>query len=138
MNLGIDGYTYKDLHDLSRLRDLATTFDQYVEEHDAELFKRFEAYRRAMQNGEANGGIPAPEESALLIGVGRYLSMFLTRLFHVEPGATALRTRAERDAEVARFKREFVAKRVAKIQTPVPAPAAEVLISTIAPGAAPG
>ncbi|HEX6095708.1 MAG TPA: FAD-dependent oxidoreductase [Thermoanaerobaculia bacterium] len=127
MNLGIEGFTYQDLHDLSRLNDLAHAFDRYVEEHDAELFKRFEAYRR-------DQNLPAPEESALLIAVGRHLSMFVTRLFHVEPGANAQRTRAERDAEVARFKKEFVAKRVAKIQTPVPAPAAEVLIATIAPG----
>ena len=35
MNLGIDGFEYKDLHDLSRLRDLALAFDRYVEEHDA-------------------------------------------------------------------------------------------------------
>ncbi|HET8773871.1 MAG TPA: FAD-dependent oxidoreductase [Thermoanaerobaculia bacterium] len=127
MNLGIDGYTYQDLHDLSRLRDLADTFDRYVEDHDAELFKRFEAYRR-------DQNLPSPEESALLIAVGRHLSTFVTQLFHVEPNASALRTRAERDAEVARFKKEFVAKRVAKVQTAVPAPAAEVLIASIAPG----
>jgi len=136
MNLGIDGFEYKDLHDLSRLRDLALAFDRYVEEHDAELFKRFDVYRNAMQNGVASGGLPSPEESALLIAVGRYLSQFVTRLFHVEPGAAALRTRAERDAEVARFKREFVTKRVAKVASPTPAPEAEVLIATLAPGAA--
>ena len=41
MNLGIEGFTYQDLHDLSRLNELATTFDRYVEDHDAELYKRF-------------------------------------------------------------------------------------------------
>ena len=127
MNLGIDGFTYDDLHDLSRLRDLGAAFDRYVEDHDAELFKRFEAYRR-------DPNIPSPEESGLLIAMGRHLSMFVTRLFDIEPNASAQRTRADRDAEVARFKKEFVAKRVAKVQTPVPAPAAEVLIATIAPG----
>ena len=127
MNLGINGYTYQDLHDLSRLRDLANTFDRYVEDHDAEVFKRFEAYRR-------DQNLPSPEESALLIAVGRYLSMFVTQLFHIEPNVSALRTRAERDAVVARFKKEFVTKRVAKVQTTVPAPAAEVLIASIAPG----
>src|SRR3990170_4992014 len=106
MNLGINGFEYKDLHNLSRLRDLAVAFDRSVEEHDAELFQRFDAYRKAMQNGVANGGLPSPEESALLIGVGRYLSLFMTRLFHVETGAAALRTRAERDAEGARVKKE--------------------------------
>jgi NADPH-dependent glutamate synthase beta subunit-like oxidoreductase/NAD(P)H-flavin reductase len=127
MNLGINGFTWQDLSSLERLHDLATAFDRYVEDHDPELFKRFEAYRR-------DQNLPSPEESALLIAVGGCLSAFVTRLFHVEPGASALRRRAERDAEVARFKREFVAKRVAKVQTPVPAPGAEVLIATIAPG----
>jgi NADPH-dependent glutamate synthase beta subunit-like oxidoreductase/NAD(P)H-flavin reductase len=128
MNLGIDDFTYSDLQSFAGLQRLAASFDSYVQQHDAQLFQRFDTYRRTAEK------LPSPEESALLIGVGRYLSMFLTQLFHVEPGVAALRTRAERDAEVARFKREFVAKRVAKIQTPVPAPAAEVLIATIAPG----
>ena len=94
MNLGIEGFTWQDLHDLSRLNDLAVAFDRYVESHDPELFKRFEAYRR-------DPGLPAPEESALLIAVGRYLSMFVTRLFHIEPAKvelvvrTAIRSRAD-------------------------------------------
>ena len=134
MNLGINGYTWDDLHSYSRLSDLALTFDRFVEEHDGDLFKRFDAYRHAVQTGIENGGLPAPEESALLIAVGRFLGMFLTRLFRVEPGVAALQARARRDAEVARFKREFVAKRVAKVQSIDGAndAAAEALIATIA------
>src|SRR5690349_13484726 len=71
-----------------------------------------------MQSGTPAGGLSAPDESALLIAVGRQLGMFLTQLFRIEPNAAALQARARRDAEVARFKREFVAKRVAKIQQP--------------------
>jgi NADPH-dependent glutamate synthase beta subunit-like oxidoreductase/NAD(P)H-flavin reductase len=127
MNLGIPGFTYEDLSSFARLNDLAVTFDTFVREHDAELFRRFEAYRR-------DQNLPAPEESALLIGVSRYLAMFLSRMFGVEAGVTALQQRARRDAEVARFKREFVAKRVAKVAAPGPAGGlAEVLIRTIAP-----
>ncbi|HEX8409218.1 MAG TPA: FAD-dependent oxidoreductase [Thermoanaerobaculia bacterium] len=136
MRLGLDDFTYSDLQSHTGLSRLTVAFDAFVQEHDADLFRRFDTYRTGVQNGTEK--LPAPEESALLIGVGRYLSMFLTRLFHVEPGVSALRTRAERDAEVARFKREFVAKRVAKVQTPVPAPAAEILIATIAAGVANG
>src|SRR5581483_2556880 len=41
---------------------------------------------------------------------------FLTQLFHTD--ATPLKTRTQRDAQVARFKKEFVSKRVAKVQNP--------------------
>ena len=134
MNLGIDGYSYADLFSLSRLNDLAETFDRFVEEHDADLFRRFDAYRRDVQGGGAS--IPAPEESALLIAVGRHLSTFLGRMFRDEAQVAAQQQRARRDAEVSRFKREFVAKRVAKIAAPVDAPEAEALIAELAPSAA--
>ncbi|MBV8515949.1 MAG: FAD-dependent oxidoreductase [Acidobacteria bacterium] len=118
MNLGIAGFTYEDLASHERRADLALAFDRFVEEQDAELFRRFDAYRLAMQNGIAHGGLSAPDASALLIATGRYLGAFLTRLFAIGEDAQALRDRARRDNEVARFKREFVTKRVAKIQNP--------------------
>ncbi|HYI09906.1 MAG TPA: FAD-dependent oxidoreductase, partial [Thermoanaerobaculia bacterium] len=134
MNLGIDDFTWADLHSYERLRDLALTFDRFVEEHDDALFARFDQYRHAVQSGAANGGLGPPEESALLIAVGRSLGMFLSQLFRIEPNAAALQTRARRDAEVARFKREFVAKRAAKIQQPaaVEDDAAAALIRSVA------
>ncbi|HYC87614.1 MAG TPA: FAD-dependent oxidoreductase [Thermoanaerobaculia bacterium] len=127
MNLGIDGFTWQDLSSLPRLNDLALAFDRFVEEHDAELFRRFEAYRLRPAD------LPAPEESALLIAVGRHLSAFVARMFNLESQLAAQQQRARRDAEVARFKKEFVAKRVAKVTAPADAPAAEMLIGTIAP-----
>jgi len=136
MNLGIDGFSYGDLNDYGRLGDLALSFDRYLGEHDAELFGRFDRYRLAMQNGTEHGGLSAPEESALLIGVGRELGMFLAQLFRIEPNAASLQARARRDLEVARFKREFVARRVAKIQAPAHADdrAVGALIRTVAGG----
>ncbi|MFL6245981.1 MAG: FAD-dependent oxidoreductase [Thermoanaerobaculia bacterium] len=121
MNLGIDGFTYDDLYSHPRLRDLALTFDRFVEEHDAALFARFDAYRLAVQNGTPNGGLTTPDESALLIAVGQRLAVFLARMFGIEQDVIALHERTRRDAEVARFKKEFVAKRVAKVQNPAPA-----------------
>ncbi len=127
MNLGIDGFTWSDLSNLARLNDLALAFDRFVEEHDPELFRRFESYRRSPSE------LAAPEESALLIAVGRHLSAFVTRMFHADAQVSAQQQRARRDAEVARFKKEFVAKRVAKVAAPVDAPAAEALIASLAP-----
>ncbi|MEA2464027.1 MAG: hypothetical protein QOJ98_1774, partial [Acidobacteriota bacterium] len=118
MNLGIEPFTWSDLSSYERLKDLALTFDRFVEEHDAELFSKFDLYRHHVQTGAPNGGLTPPDESALLIAVGRELGHFLTRLFRIEPNVAAQHARARRDAEVARFKRDFVSKRVAKIQQP--------------------
>src|SRR5688572_544054 len=117
MNLGIDAFTYADLNTDAGLTRLSVAFDRYVEEHDSDLFRRFDAYRLAMQSGVANGGLSTAEESALLIAVSRAVGAFLAQLFRVESGVTSLKNRARRDSEVARFKREFVAKRVAKAQS---------------------
>jgi len=105
MNLGIAGFEYQDLYDFEKLKELSFAFDRFVEEHDRELFGRFDTYR-------ANGGLAPPEESALLIEVGRELGAFLKLLFETDDAE--LKDRTSRDAEVARFKKEFVAKRVAK------------------------
>jgi NADPH-dependent glutamate synthase beta subunit-like oxidoreductase/NAD(P)H-flavin reductase len=119
MKLGIDGFTWNDLHDYGRLRELANVFDRAVEAHDADLFARFDAYRRSVQSGVEHGGLTTPEESALLIAVARELGVFLARMFGAD--FSAQKERAARDAEVARFKQDFVMRRVAKVQAPNPA-----------------
>src|SRR4051812_49455840 len=88
-----------------------------------------------MQSGIASGGLTKPEESALLVAVSRPLGKFLEQLFQTDAAAIVART--QRDAEVARFKKEFVAKRVARVAV-VPeadrSAAVDVLVRTIAPG----
>ncbi|HEX9160201.1 MAG TPA: FAD-dependent oxidoreductase [Thermoanaerobaculia bacterium] len=114
MHLGIEDFTWPDLTDLQRLNDLASAFDRYVGTHDSSLLARFSAYR---------GGAPLtpPEESALLIEVSRELGLFLAQMFDIGDGVAALKRRAERDSEVARFKKDVVIKRVAKVTDPHPA-----------------
>src|SRR5579859_2960724 len=114
VNLGIDNFSYSDLYNFQRLQDLAGWFDRFVAEHDPALFERFAAYRTAMQSGVLHGGLEEPKESALLIDVSRPLGAFLAQLFATDD--SPLKQRAARDAEVARFKKEFVGKRVAKVQ----------------------
>jgi NADPH-dependent glutamate synthase beta subunit-like oxidoreductase/NAD(P)H-flavin reductase len=92
MNLGISDFTWSDLHDYDRLRDLSAEFDRFLAER---------------------GGDPAD-----LIEKARHLGAFLVRLFDTDD--SAIRERAARDSEVARFKKEFVQRRVAKITTPSP------------------
>ena len=120
MNLGIDDFTYSDLYDFKRLQQLALSFDRFLEERDAELFARFDGYRSALQSGIAHGGLATPEESALLIDASKHLGAFTEQLFHTD--ATPIRTRTQRDTQVAKFKKEFVGKRVAKVQNVIDEP----------------
>ncbi|MBV9495004.1 MAG: hypothetical protein JOZ54_12215, partial [Acidobacteria bacterium] len=76
MNLGIAPYSWHDLHNPHRLRDLAGTFDRFVERNDASLYARFDAYRSAMQSGTAHGGLSTPDEAALLIAVATEVGSF--------------------------------------------------------------
>ncbi|MBK5258720.1 MAG: FAD-dependent oxidoreductase [Thermoanaerobaculia bacterium] len=99
--------SYSDLHEHSGLQTLTVKFDDFLRDSDAPLFARFQAYR---------GGavLTPPDESQLLIEVSRILGDFLAQLFSIGEGVGALKERAQRDTAVARFKKEFVAKRVAK------------------------
>src|SRR5688500_6543950 len=112
--LGIETFRYSDLYDYDGLGRLSQAFDDGLAAADGALFARFDAYRAAIGSGIANGGLSLPDESALLIDVSRELGTFVTRLFQIDAPVGALRTRAMRDTQVARFKKEFVAKRVAK------------------------
>jgi NADPH-dependent glutamate synthase beta subunit-like oxidoreductase/NAD(P)H-flavin reductase len=115
------------------LQELARAFDRFMERSDSALLQRFESYRVGMQSGIAGGGLTKPEESALLIAVSRPLGQFLEQLFQTDQAAVVART--QRDAEVARFKKEFVAKRVAKVAAVAEGDrgaAVEVLVRTIA------
>ena len=134
MNLGIGDFTYGDLYDHRRLNELAAAFDRFVDQHDAELFRRFESYRVAVQSGIAHGGLAEPQEAELLISVARHLGTFLAQLFHTDP--TPIKARTQRDAQVARFKKEFVSKRVAKATNAVGggAPQAQEIIRILSGG----
>lgn len=107
MQLGIEHFTWSDLSKYERLDDLSAAFDRFVESRDADLFARFRAYR------ENPAALTPPQESALLIDVSKHLGAFLAQMFSIDE--SGLRRRAERDSEVARFKYNFVQKRVAKI-----------------------
>jgi NADPH-dependent glutamate synthase beta subunit-like oxidoreductase/NAD(P)H-flavin reductase len=135
VKLGIEGFEYSHLYDNLRLQELALAFDRYLDRSDSALFQRFESYRIGMQSGIEFGGLSKPEESALLVAVSRPLGKFLEQLFQTDAASIVART--QRDAEVARFKKEVVAKRVAKVAN-VPegdrSAAVDVLVRTIAPG----
>ena len=64
--LGLPGYTYPDLYDSGRLKDLADAFDREVQQQDPGLFAAFEAYRLSQ------GSDLKPEAvSEILVGMAR-------------------------------------------------------------------
>jgi NADPH-dependent glutamate synthase beta subunit-like oxidoreductase/NAD(P)H-flavin reductase len=109
--LGLDGFHYGDLFEPARLRELDARFRSELEAADPALSARFEAYRRG--NGEGGASLTPPEESELLIAVGRVLGPFVARLFRVEAAHAALVARAEREQAIFRMK-HFVVRRASK------------------------
>jgi len=79
LQLGIAGFTYGDLYQPGRLRDLYINFNRYVAASDPELMEQFEAYRRCQGKN-----MRAHEISALLVGMAPYLGLFVAKLFGVE------------------------------------------------------
>ena len=76
--LGIPGFTYADLYNSERLKDLLEVFDASVQHHDAGLYDKFAAYRK--NQGE---GLKPEEISDLLVNMGPYVGQFVAKLFNV-------------------------------------------------------
>ncbi|MGZ8931643.1 MAG: hypothetical protein ACXW0O_11690, partial [Methylosarcina sp.] len=79
LTLGIPGFSYPDLYDAARLKDLMDVFDASVKKHDVVLFDKFEAYRQCQGDG-----MEAEAISDLLVKMGPYVGQFVARLFKVE------------------------------------------------------
>ena len=62
LTLGIPSFTYADLYNAARLKDLLDVFDASVKHHDVELYDKFSAYRQ--HQGE---GLKPEEISDLLL-----------------------------------------------------------------------
>ena len=106
MPLGIEGFTYADLYDSARLRDLYTLFCQEVAARDPELLSRWEAYA-----ADPDGPRPAIDLSDLIVRMAPHVSRFVATLFSVQEAASAIeRSTAALDA-LFRFKVDFVRKR---------------------------
>ncbi|HEV3032004.1 MAG TPA: FAD-dependent oxidoreductase [Polyangia bacterium] len=114
--LAIDEFRYGDLYEPGKLAELDKRFRAELAAADAELAKKFEAYR-------AGEMLTPPQESELLIAVARPLGTFVARLFRVEKEHQALVDRAAREDVIFRMK-TFIARRAIK-KYPETAPPAE-------------
>ena len=106
MPMGIDGFSYADLHVPDRLRDLYELFCGEVAAADPAFWAEWDAYRTAPEAER-----PPIETSDLIVRMAPHVSGFVTRLFNAG-GATGAMT-AETSAldPLFRFKIDFVRKR---------------------------
>jgi NADPH-dependent glutamate synthase beta subunit-like oxidoreductase/NAD(P)H-flavin reductase len=119
--LGVAGFRYGDLYEPEKLAQLDAKFRVELASADAELARKFEAYR-------AGETLTPPAESELLIAVARPLGKFVARLFRVEKEHQALLDRAAREDVIFRMK-TFIARRAIKKypETALPPEGAEKL-----------
>jgi NAD(P)H-flavin reductase/NADPH-dependent glutamate synthase beta subunit-like oxidoreductase len=119
MPMGVDGFSYADLHAPARLGDLYEQFCREVAQVDPALWAEWDVYRAAPDAGRS-----PLEQSDLIIRMAPHVSGFVTRLFSIgaagepgQPGPDAAGAAAAIAAATAaldplfRFKSDFVRKR---------------------------
>ncbi len=111
--LGIEGFTYTDLYDPHRLKDLAELFYRELETADPDLGQQYAAYRK----GQGEGLSPV-DESNLIVKLAQHLDRFIARLFQIEQAVETNRLEAEFEKPIFDFKRNFVIKRALKAYQP--------------------
>jgi len=111
LELGVEGFEWADLHRAERLADLHQAWLEDFRGRDAELAERWAKHSA----GELE--LTDPEESRLLIEVGRHVSSFLGRLFRIESAREARMEALELRGRVHELANRFVKKRVKKAKT---------------------
>ena len=105
LTLGIPGFTYADLYDAERLKDLLDVFDVSVKHHDVELYDKFAAYRQ-----NQGRGLKPEELSDLLVNTGPYVGQFVAKLFNVQQHqAQSVKIKDEIDT-IFTYKNEVIEK----------------------------
>ncbi|NOT11009.1 MAG: pyridine nucleotide-disulfide oxidoreductase [Methylococcaceae bacterium] len=104
--LGIPGFTYPDLYDAARLKDLLDVFDTSVKMHDLDLHSEFADYRQTQGEGMAPEAI-----SDLLVRMGPFVGQFVATLFNVteQHNAQSVKIKDEINT-IFTYKDEVVAK----------------------------
>ncbi len=105
--MGIDGFTYADLYDSARLRDLLEAFDRWFAETAPGPRAQFEAYRAS----KGQGMTPLQKSEALL-AAAPFVGRFVGTLFRVDDELERFRDSVRRNDPLWRFRKDFVKKRV--------------------------
>ena len=103
--LGVDGFTFADLHRPARLRDLYRRFTGEVTVREPELWAQWEQYREVPES------LGAVARSNLMVALAPHVSRFVSALFGVGPEAEALVAQTRAYDALFRFKIDFVRRR---------------------------
>ncbi len=107
MPLGIDGFSYADLHDPARLRDLHDVFCRTVSNRDPALWALWDRHRSRPDASDVSS-----EASDLIVRMAPHVSEFVARLFRIEEPRAGTAAVTATMAALFRFKVDFVRKRV--------------------------
>lgn len=105
-SLGIDGFSFSDLYEPRRLRDLYESFWRFAETRKEGVTGRFAAVK--------SESLTRPEASEVLIEVAGLVGEFLARLFDIDAAVEQLRDETLEIETIFRFKQEFLRTRVLK------------------------
>ncbi|HQZ39464.1 MAG TPA: hypothetical protein PLH72_10535, partial [Vicinamibacterales bacterium] len=103
--LGLPGFTFADLHEPARLRDLHDAFVAAVRDTEPELWRQWAQYR------EMPDALGPVAQGQLIVQMAPHVSRFLARLFAVGPETDALKAATSAYDELFRFKVDFVRRR---------------------------
>ncbi|MDQ3037593.1 MAG: hypothetical protein M3Y87_34685, partial [Myxococcota bacterium] len=106
LELGIEGFSWPDLHDPAGLRALYEHFDGWLEESDPEARALLERWRRD------SDGLPGREVSAAIVAVAPWVGRFVARLFRVEREVDARSRSIAIEEPVFAFRKAVAKKRV--------------------------
>jgi NADPH-dependent glutamate synthase beta subunit-like oxidoreductase/NAD(P)H-flavin reductase len=109
---GIPGFSFEDLHSPERLADLDREFRRELREKAPELANLLEESRRDPS------AMSAAAVSDFLTRLAPHVSAFFARIFPVDDAWKSQMARAEGDAVLGRFKRDFLTRRAAKAPLP--------------------
>ncbi len=103
--LGLDGFTFADLHRPARLRDLYARFVDQVKNTEPELWTLWEQYR------EVPDSLGPVARSNLIVAMAPHVNRFISVLFSVGPDVEAIVAQTRAYDILFRFKIDFVRRR---------------------------
>ena len=105
MALGLNGFSFADLHRPSRLRDLYARFVEQVKSTEPELWSQWQQYQEVPESFTNIG------RSNLIVAMAPHVSRFVSALFGVGDAADALMAQTRAYDVLFRFKIDFVRRR---------------------------
>jgi hypothetical protein len=103
--LGIGGFTFADLHQPARLRDLYNRFVEQVKAAEPELWSQWAQYREVPES------LTPIARGNIVVAMAPHVSRFVAELFSVGPDVEALKAATRAYDVLFRFKIDFVRRR---------------------------